>query len=149
MVLSIPDGRMSRLPGVAIQFHLSKAGSATDMGDNRQIGRDSLFLMAELRLEGADDVHRVKVRNLSASGMMGEGPVRVVSGDRLTINIRNIGWVDGTVAWIQDNRFGVAFRDEIDPKLARAPVGSGGEHTPRHLRPVLPTEERMRVLRKI
>jgi hypothetical protein len=54
--------------------------------------------------------------------MMGEGAVRVARGDQIEVNIRNIGWIQGSVAWIQDDRFGVAFQDEIDPKVARAPV---------------------------
>src|SRR5579864_7352291 len=89
--------------------------------ENRQIARDSLFVMADLRLSGSQDEHRIKVRNLSAGGMMGEGTIRVVRGSELEVNIRNIGWVAGTVAWVQDDRFGVAFREEIDPKVARAP----------------------------
>lgn len=119
-----------------------------DMSDNRQIGRDSLFLMADMRLDGADGDHRIKVRNLSPGGMMGEGAVRVLRGAMVAVNIRNIGWVEGSIAWVQDNRFGVAFRDEIDPKIARAQNGEG-THTPRHLRPPLPAGAQATVLRKI
>ncbi len=102
--------------------------------DHRHIGRDSLFLMAEVRSPGSDAEHRVKVRNLSAGGMMAEGTVKVLRGTQIEVNLRNIGWVEGVVAWIQDNRFGIAFHDEIDPKLARAPVGAG-ESTPRFVKP--------------
>ena len=42
--------------------------------------------------------------------------------------------VKGTVAWAQDNRFGVAFETEIDPKIVRAPVGTAPE-APRYTRP--------------
>jgi hypothetical protein len=45
--------------------------TVTDI-DHRQLGRDSLFLMADLRLDGQDGEHRVRVRNLSAGGMMAE-----------------------------------------------------------------------------
>ena len=103
-------------------------------GDNRQGSRDSLFLMADLRVDGLDGEYRIKVRNLSPGGMMGEGSVRVVRGAIVDVNIRNIGWVSGSVAWVQDNRFGVAFRDDIDPKLARAPVSVGGDPAPRFAR---------------
>ncbi len=92
--------------------------------DTRNITRDSLFLLAELRLAGTRGEHKVKVRNLSGGGMMAEGPVPVVPGNRLQINLRNIGWVDGAVAWVQENRFGIAFDREINAKLARAPSGS-------------------------
>jgi hypothetical protein len=101
-------------------------GGTMDGNENRQIARDSLFVMADLRLPGAEEEHRIKVRNLSAGGMMGEGPVRVLRGARVEINIRNIGWVEGSVAWVQDDRFGVAFGEEIDPKVARAPVAASG-----------------------
>lgn len=98
------------------------------MDENRHLDRDSLFLMAELRLDGEGGEHRIKVRNLSAGGMMGEGRVRVSRGNVVDVNIRNIGRVEGTVAWVQDDRFGIAFAEEIDPLLARAPVRTDAHH---------------------
>ncbi len=93
-----------------------------DGDDNRQISRDSMFLMADLRVEGHHEDQRVKVRNLSAGGMMAEGRLNVARGNLVAVNIRNIGWVEGTIAWVQDDRYGIAFVDEIDPLLARAPI---------------------------
>jgi len=119
-----------------------------DGNENRQLGRDSLFLLADLRVDGADGEYRIKVRNLSAGGMMGEGAVRVSRGSVIYVNIRNIGWVEGSVAWIHQDRFGVAFRSEIDPRLARAPAPEG-DHSPRHTRPPLPAQETGATLRKI
>lgn len=104
--------------------------------DTRNIERDSLFLMAELRVEEIPGSYRVKVRNLSAGGMMAEGGPDVPRGAKLSIELRNIGWVDGVVAWVQDGRFGIAFAIEIDPKLARAPVNMAGDlSSPRFTRP--------------
>jgi hypothetical protein len=91
-----------------------------DESDQRHIARDSLFVLADMRLSGSEGMHRIKVRNLSSGGMMGEGSVRVTRGSSVSVNIRNTGWVDGTVAWVQENRFGVAFREEIDVQAARA-----------------------------
>lgn len=90
--------------------------------ETRNISRDSLFLLAEIRLEGYSPEFRVKVRNLSAGGMMAEGSIPVVPGNRLKLSLRNIGWVDGCVAWVQENRFGIAFDQEINPRLVRAPL---------------------------
>jgi hypothetical protein len=90
--------------------------------ETRTVDRDSLFLLAQVRVDGDDTVYRVKVRNLSAGGMMAEGDVMVARGSRVHVELRNIGWVEGSVAWKQENRFGIAFVDEIDPKMARAPV---------------------------
>jgi len=90
--------------------------------DTRQVNRDSLFLLAQVRVDGQEGVSRVKVRNLSAGGMMAEGDSRVVRGSLVAVELRNIGWVEGSVAWKQDNRFGIAFVDEIDPGVVRAPA---------------------------
>ncbi|MCW1383142.1 PilZ domain-containing protein [Novosphingobium sp. KCTC 2891] len=116
--------------------------------DHRQLGRDSLFLMADLRVVGSEAEHRVKVRNLSAGGMMAEGQVKVTRGTRIEVSLRNVGWVEGVVAWIQENRFGIAFVEEIDPKLAREPVAPTGEGAPRFVRTPVPQVDPTR-LRKI
>lgn len=107
--------------------------------ETRQIERDSLLLIAQLRVEGGEAEYRVKVRNLSAGGMMAEGQAPVARGVRVSVGLRNVGWADGTVAWKQDDRFGIAFDDEIDPKLARAPVAAGAPDlsSPRYTRPPL------------
>jgi len=92
--------------------------------DTRSVSRDSLFLLADLRLEQGEEKHRVRVRNLSDGGMMGEGSVRVQRGNRVRIDLQNIGQIGGSVAWVQDDRFGVAFDEEIDSQRARRPAGS-------------------------
>ena len=93
--------------------------------DTRQVNRDSLFLLAQVRVDGQDSVSRVKVRNLSAGGMMAEGDSKVVRGSLVAVELRNIGWVEGSVAWKQDDRFGIAFVDEIDPERLRALATEG------------------------
>lgn len=104
--------------------------------DTRNITRDSLFLLATLRAEGSADDHKIKVRNLSPGGMMAEGELRLTRGGRVAVDLRNIGWVYGTVAWVQDSRCGIAFDEEIDPKLARTAVNTSGDlSTPRFVRP--------------
>ena len=89
--------------------------------DTRQVNRDSLFLLAQLRVDGQPETYRVKVRNLSAGGMMAESEAKVMRGALVHIELRNLGWVEGTVAWKQDNRFGIAFVEEIDPAVVRGP----------------------------
>jgi hypothetical protein len=104
--------------------------------DTRNINRDSLFLMADLRLEGEAVSHRVRVRNLSAGGMMAETDLRVLPGTRVSVQLKNVPAVEGSVAWVHDQRFGVAFADEIDPKAPRSLVNSTGDlATPRFVRP--------------
>ncbi len=107
--------------------------------DTRQDGRDSLFLLAKLNVDGLTQDFRVKVRNLSTGGMMAEGEVPVNRGDVVTVDLRNIGTVPGSVAWTQGNRFGIAFLEEIDPKLARGAAPPEMGEIPRYARPA--TEE--------
>ena len=94
---------------------------------NRVNVRDSLFLAATLRKDGVPGEESVRVRNLSAGGMMADCKMVLTRGDRISLTLRGIGDVTGQVAWSGNGRFGVAFDQEIDPKLARKPVGRGGE----------------------
>ena len=105
------------------------------MGDSEQrhMTRDSLFVLAALRVERREPACRVKIRNLSAGGLMAEGDLRVRRGTPVSVEIRKVGWVDGTVAWVQDTRFGIAFDEEIDPRAARsasAPADAGDDFVP-------------------
>jgi prepilin-type processing-associated H-X9-DG protein len=88
--------------------------------ENRQIMRDSLFVLATIRFDGLGDDRRVRIRNLSSGGLMAEGQFPVAPGQELSIELRNAGWVDGHVAWVQGSRFGIAFHQEIDAKVVRA-----------------------------
>jgi hypothetical protein len=97
--------------------------------ETRSVARDSLFLLADVRVEQNAETFRVRVRNLSDGGMMGEGQLRVQRGHRVSVELRNIGAVGGTVAWVQDNRFGVAFDEEIDSQKARRPLQGGEEQS--------------------
>ena len=115
--------------------------------EHRHIARDSLFVMADLRIDGIEGEHRIRVRNLSAGGLMAEGAFNVQRGQMVWTNLRNIGWVEGSVAWVQDSRFGIAFREDVDPRVVRAPQ-VGGDNTPRFVRPPL-TPVKTGALRKI
>ena len=98
--------------------------------ETRTVSRDSLFLLAGIRIEQDADVHKVRVRNLSDGGMMGEGNIRVQRGNRLEIELRNVGKIEGSVAWVQDDRFGIAFDQEIDSARARKPAEESDPFAP-------------------
>ena len=90
--------------------------------------RDSMFLMAVMRRPGGPDVS-VKVRNLSAGGMMAESPIGFSRGEAVETDLRGIGTITGKVAWTAGGRVGVQFDGTIDPRLARKPV-SGNPQPP-------------------
>lgn len=119
--------------------------------ETRSVSRDSLFLLANVRVEQDEETHRVRVRNLSDGGMMGEGQFKIRRGDRVEVELRNVGMVQGSVAWVQDQRFGIAFDEEIDSQLARKPgdpaaTGSESENliSRAHRAPPLPSPNTLR-----
>ena len=119
--------------------------------ETRSVSRDSLFLLANVRVEQESEQHRVRVRNLSDGGMMGEGTMRVQRGNRVEVELRNIGKIGGNVAWIQDQRFGIAFDEEIDSQSARKAGGevnsdtaAAGSMSYAHRAPPPPPERKLR-----
>jgi PilZ domain len=112
--------------------------SAEDFTGQRAGARDSLMLTAQLRIEGKPDVTHVRVRNLSSGGMMAEYAAPVTSGTPLEVEVRGVGWITGRIAWRAEGRVGVAFDHEIDPLLARKPVGKGGGPATNFVKPIIP-----------
>lgn len=88
----------------------------------RETARDSLFLSATLRIN--DREQTVRVRNLSAGGLMAEYAGMAVLQQPVTIDLRGIGEVKGRIAWATDGRIGIAFLEPIDPQAARRPVAA-------------------------
>jgi hypothetical protein len=86
--------------------------------------RDSMFLQAMMLVVGEKQPIQVRVRNLSAGGLMGDCSLPLAQGQEVEFEIRNIGVVPGRIAWADGQRIGVAFDLAIDPQLARKPVGT-------------------------
>lgn len=84
--------------------------------------RDTLLLVADIVAEGGASAGRFTVRNLSPGGMMAQSGGNLAAGARVSVTLRNIGAVQGTVAWAENGRYGIAFDHEIDPQAVRAPV---------------------------
>jgi hypothetical protein len=105
--------------------------------DTRDDDRDSVFLLTELSREHARMSASVKVRNLSAGGMMVEGDVRFERGERVIAALRNIGSIAGTVVWVHGRRLGIAFDEPVDPKDARMTVRGGNAEAPGYARAAL------------
>ncbi len=82
--------------------------------ETRSQSRESLFMFAEVQLGQRPHRYRVRVRNLSSTGMMGAGNLRVERGAQITVFLEGEEPIEGHVAWVQSDRFGIAFADEID-----------------------------------
>jgi hypothetical protein len=94
----------------------------TGASSSRKAPRDSLFLSSTIMVAGAKATVTVRVRNLSPGGMMVDGSTVFYEGARIMTDLRGVGEIEGRVAWATVERAGIAFDNEIDPKLARNPV---------------------------
>lgn len=92
--------------------------------------RANLYLFAQIEFEQDNTVRRIKLRNISSGGMMGEAEFRVASGSRLKVDFKNYGVVGASVAWVQGNRFGIAFDEEVDPELVRKELRPKPQNSP-------------------
>lgn len=93
--------------------------AATPSEDGGARGRDSLFMMAQLRFEGERATRDVRMRNLSAGGLMVDCARVKEPGTAVELELRGIGQVTGKVAWCTEGRIGIALDRQIDPRLAR------------------------------
>ncbi len=100
----------------------------------RGMNRDSLLLKAVIRFSTTREERTVRIRNLSAGGLMAEVPTGLMRGERVEINLHSIGWVSGHIAWVTDGRVGIAFDHPINPKDARKPIGVSDLEIPPYLK---------------
>ncbi|WP_431470636.1 PilZ domain-containing protein [Sphingosinithalassobacter sp. LHW66-3] len=112
------------------------AASSDEAASQRSGARDSLLLTAQFRVAGTGESLQVRVRNLSAGGLMAEYAEPVAVGTPVEVDLRGVGMVTGRIAWCAERRVGVAFDREIDPMAARKPVGKGG-HTPHYAKAII------------
>ena len=113
-------------------------------GPARGASRDSLFLLTVLSAPDGHDMGSARVRNLSSTGLMADCETPMAPGDRVSMKLRGVGVVKGVVAWAKDDRIGVNFEREIDPRAARRSVKEGAPvpHMPDYLRPTMPVGRR-------
>ena len=107
-----------------IETKIEKSGAAAAKDSRRMSVRDSMLLSATIRrAQDADaELKPVRVRNLSAIGLMADYSGAAIPGDAVVVTVRGIGKVSGKVAWLKRGRIGVTFDVEVDPLMARKPV---------------------------
>jgi hypothetical protein len=107
-----------------------RTGPMSASEEKRHSFRNSLFMTALCRIQGQDGERMVKLRNISAQGLMAEGTEHAPpEGALVSLSLRNLGWVDGSVAWAQDNRFGIVFATDIDPTRVKYTPASGNRRS--------------------
>ncbi len=104
----------------------------------RVSARDSLLLAATIRrrTDTDEELIPVRVRNLSAVGLMADYERDAEPGEPVVVTLRGIGMIPGMVAWVRKGRIGVAFDEDVDPMLARRPVSGQAAPDPVQRRPL-------------
>ena len=87
--------------------------------DHRASRRNQILLLAQLRMDDEALSFSIRIRDLSAGGLRAQFAECRLGGARVAVEIRNIGWVKGSVVWQNDAHIGVRFDSPIDPEKAR------------------------------
>lgn len=107
------------------QAPLADAEADRAFARQRASVRESMLLLSSL-LRVGDGEERppasLRIRNLSAGGLMADCDRPLDRGDRVVVTLRGIGEVAGTIVWAHDDRIGVQFDRAIDPRATRKPI---------------------------
>lgn len=90
--------------------------------DQRSSRRNQILMLAQLRLDGVSEPLTIRVRDLSAGGLRAHYAGPRLSRVRLAVEIRNLGWIPGSVAWQDGAHIGIRFDNPIDPEATRIAV---------------------------
>jgi len=85
----------------------------------RQAARDSVFVGATIWFDTGQNGHAVRIRNISAGGMMIDSPEDRPVGSSVQAEIKGIGQIAGSVVWSTAKHLGVRFATIVDPEAAR------------------------------
>ena len=101
----------------------------------RGSARESLFLLTMLCDANGREMGAVRIRNLSACGMMADfarAPrIMPPPATRICFSLRGVGEVSGEVVRVNGTHMGIRFDREIDPRLARRSIGKAAPVTRR------------------
>lgn len=111
--------------------------------------RDSLFLTAEVFAADWPAPVKVRVRNLSAGGMLAESAEDVPVGTIVRVMLANIRPVVARTVWSGPGRFGVSFDQQIDPQVVRRKLVNKVELPPTLLDMTLHTTKFKKPLRPV
>lgn len=97
----------------------SEAPSASTAPDEKRQPRQSRLVKAALACDrlGRFDV---TIRNVSQTGVGGQGPHTLAIGERLTVFLPGHEPMPGTVRWVAGNRFGIETDRDIETVRLRA-----------------------------
>ncbi len=100
-----------------LEYSLVDEHKTAGMSDDR--GRGELHMSARMRVGADDGGFLVRIRNVSAGGLMAELPYPLPPDSIVEIRLGGFGWVAGRVVWQTEGRTGIAFDRPIDVALVQ------------------------------
>lgn len=89
--------------------------------------RYAVMLAGTIKLQASRrDGMPIRVRDISASGLMGECGYPTRIGDLVEVEIPRFGRITGRVRWGAMGRVGIQFDEAIDPAIAFSPPRRSG-----------------------
>jgi len=95
--------------------------SQEDPRNRRTSTRHHVLLMREIQTEAMATPVRIRVRDISARGMMAESSVRMQEGEKLVLRLSDGTQVAGAVQWVRGLSFGIIFESDLPLDQLRGP----------------------------
>lgn len=104
-------------------------GRAAEAEECRVAKRSRVFMRANVRVLGSTLECPISIKDISSTGLKAAIDVRLCPGTRVEIELRNLGWVDGEVVWVDRNGVvGLRFSTVIQPERTQSQVS--GDYRP-------------------
>jgi hypothetical protein len=118
IILTQPSGLNERA-GFMGQSRHSLVDEQKVAGQPDERGRGDVHLSARMRVHAEDAGFLVRLRNVSAGGLMAELPHPLPPDSAVEIKLNGLGWVAGRVVWQTEGRTGIAFDNPIDVTIVQ------------------------------
>lgn len=105
-----------------------EASPASSSSSDKRQPRQSRLVKAALACSRLGQFD-ITVRNVSETGIGGQGPAPLNIGERITVFLPGHDPMLGTVRWVVDKRFGIETDKPIDTSLLRAAHGGAAPAT--------------------
>lgn len=123
IILTQPSGRNERA-GYMGQSRYSLVDDHKAAGQPDERGRGEIHLSARMRVHAEDAGFLVRIRNVSAGGLMAELPHPLPPDCAVEIKLSGLGWIAGRVVWQTEGRTGIAFDHPIDVAVVQDASGT-------------------------
>jgi hypothetical protein len=77
--------------------------------DRRSSDRIDVAIWTQIHTKSGE-AHPIRITNISPAGLMGMTPCTSDEASRITIELPELGTLDGSIAWRLGDRIGISFR---------------------------------------